>query len=233
MTESDEEKKKKQTDGRKTRWDDKDIAADGVHAFVDDIIVKLAADAKMAKGQFVGQEVNKHFTYCIGQRDGDALLPQMKMITLKYPTRCIKKDCGKELNVGEWALYGRGVGAICIDCYVTRIGDKALMAKDIIMHEKLRLIKLYTAEVDRLRGKVEFGQFEEKVDVLFKETSDIHKAINEYFRAGIGTEQDRQQLDEILKRTEPLPPTIKMIQDFILSHRVKPVEKKKVAPYEY
>jgi hypothetical protein len=191
----------------------------------DDLAARMKLDSEqknLSENDWVLQAID-HFLEC-KRLDTTG---QMRMIVLRYPGTCLK--CGKEVKSGEWALYGRGIGIICMDDYIQRIGDKALLAKYLKVREYDRIIKALKLEAERLAENVEFGQIAEKIDVLYKMNSEIHKALMEYFNA-LGTEAEREKLDYLLKRSEELYDLIRAIQEFILAHRIKPIEKKKEKP---
>jgi hypothetical protein len=148
---------------------------------------------------------------------------RMHMIVLRYPGKCLK--CGKPLAPGDWALYGQGIGAICIDCFIQRIGDKALLAKYLKLREYERIIGALKIEAERLAQNVEFGQIVEKIDLLCKTNNEIHSALMDYFK-NLATEAERESLEILLKRTDELENLIKAIQDFIMAHTVKHEKKK-------
>lgn len=124
---------------------------------------------------------------------------RMHMIVLRYPGHCLK--CQKALSPGDWALYGQGIGAICIDCFTQRIGDKALLAKYLKLREYERIINALKIEAERLAQTVEFGQIVEKIDMLHKTNKEIHRSLMDYFQS-LGEEAEREKLDILLKKTE-------------------------------
>jgi len=81
------------------------------------------------------------------------LSAQMRLIVLKYDGKCLR--CGNEVKAGNWALYGRGVGVVCMDCYIERIGDKALVAKYLKIREFKQVEKALKSECERLAQDLE------------------------------------------------------------------------------
>lgn len=120
---------------------------------------------------------------------------EMKLIVLRYPAKCIK--CGSNIDAGSWGLWGRGVGAVCMDCYIERIGDKALVAKWLKMRQYQRLIKALKNEAERLGTEVEMYKLGEKVKKIDGLVSELHKKVMEYLRAQVGTADENKALEEI------------------------------------
>lgn len=125
----------------------------------------------------------------------------MRLIVLKFKDQCINPKCKRPIDAGEWALWGRGTGVICIDCYVTRIGDKPLVAKYLKMREYKQIIKALSVEADRLAGTVEGYQLGDKLNQLVESSSGMHKAAMEYLREAIGTDKEKEALEELIRST--------------------------------
>jgi len=149
----------------------------------------------------------EHFLLC---KDGMSM-SQMRLIVLQYDATC--KRCGAHIDAGNWALYGRGVGAICMDCYVERIGDKALVAKFLKMREYRHIIKALSAEAERLAGKIELGKVAEWIEESNEKTTLIYAKLMDYFRA-LGTPEEKMQLEDLLRLAKEQEKTLELIKIF-------------------
>lgn len=150
----------------------------------------------------------EHYLMC---KDGMSM-GQMRLIVLQYDAVC--KRCDTHIDAGNWALYGRGVGAICMDCYIERIGDKALVAKYLKMREYKQIIKALSAEAERLAVKVETGQVAEYIEEMKEKTTLIYAKLMDYFRA-LGTPEEKQQLEELMRLTKEQEKTLETVKNFI------------------
>jgi len=149
----------------------------------------------------------EHFLIC---KDGMSQ-SQMKLIVLQYPANC--KRCDKHIEAGNWALYGRGVGAICMDCYVEKIGDKALIAKWLKMRELKQVVKALRAEAERLAVNVEVGKVAEYIEKMKEKTTIMYSRLMSYFRA-MGNIDERQQLEELMRVIKEQEKTMELVKNF-------------------
>ena len=156
-------------------------------------------------------KASEHFLTC----KQDDTQPAMKLILLKYPTKCRK--CGNLIPAFTYAYYGKGVGAICLDCIIKRIGDKTLVAKYLKKRELERLIKALQNEADRLATKIEDYQISEKLDSLFKQTSEQHKLLMKYLNEALGTPKEKQALEELVETCRKTFQIIRDIEAYIES----------------
>lgn len=146
----------------------------------------------------------------------------LKLIMSKFPNNCLKADCRKEINIGDYVLWGKGVGVICMDCYVKRYGDKALIAKDLKMRELRQTIKAYNKELDRLSKKVNKYQFYEKVQVLQDHAAEVQTLATKYMKQEFVDGAEKEKLDEFL--------ALQKIQGKDIDHIHKFYEKTKLEP---
>lgn len=193
----------------------------------DDLEKQILKDQKEKRIESENQyiiDALKHFLSCKKLETTGA----MKLIILKYPSHCLK--CGNKINVGDYALWGRGIGAICMDCYVVRIGDKPLIVKFLKMRELKQLIKALNDEANRLGDKVEEGQLYEKMEQMFQDSSEIHKLVMSYLREGLGTEKEKKELEEIIRLREKEFQILRDIEDFLQRKmKLRKKKKKKIA----
>lgn len=107
-------------------------------------------------------------------------IPAMRLILLKYPARCLKCNC--ELPAQTWAMYGKGVGAVCLDCFIEKLGDKAIVKKVMRLKELKWTIKALeqqlTVKTDELRKLDFLGT----IKTMREGYGEIHKLILQYMK---------------------------------------------------
>lgn len=174
---------------------------------VDAVEKDLKQQGMDSMNQYV-EKALEHFLLC---KDGMSM-GQMRLIVLQYDAVC--KRCDTLIHAGNWAFYGRGIGAICMDCYIERIGDKALVAKYLKMREYKQIIKALSAEAERLAVKVETGQVAEHIEEMKEKTTLIHAKLMDYFKA-LGMPEEKQQLEELMRLTKEQEKTLETVRNFI------------------
>jgi len=157
----------------------------------------------------------QHFLDCTKSDEQAA----MKLIVLRYATSCIK--CHKPIPDGQWALYGRGIGAVCMDCYIERVGDKATVAKFLKMRELSHVVKALKSEADRLADKTEVLVFADKLSELIKKDQELRELVMTYLRQPFVKDEERQILEDIL-RTETDEQTLLNDVAAFFEKRIKP-----------
>jgi len=192
----------------------------------DDLIEKLERDRKEKKIASENDYATQAFRHFISCKTLDTT-GAMKLIVLNYPAKCLK--CKEPIQTGEWALWGRGIGAICLDCYVSRIGNKALVALYLKKKTMKRIIKALQEEADRLSVKVEMFSLGEKIEVWGQESRDVHKLIMDFFKTRIGTDKEKETLEEILRVCRKEMQLQREIENFLELGQLKKVKKKKTA----
>jgi hypothetical protein len=166
--------------------------------FSEKLADRIEADAKrkgISKSQWF-REASAHFLTCPKAEK----VQSMKLIPFKYRGSCLK--CGRTVEVGEWGLWGKGVGVICMDCYVGRIGDKALVAKYLKMREYKQIIKALKNQADELADKVEDLVAGDKFVIVYEE---IHKGVTkalEYLTEKLGTPKENEAFEDFLRWLE-------------------------------
>lgn len=128
------------------------------------------------------------------------LSAQMRLIVLKYDGKCLR--CGNEVKAGNWALYGRGVGVVCMDCYIERIGDKALVAKYLKIREWKQVSKALKAECERLAQDLEDYRLIARMKELETKNKEVNKSIMQYLTEKIGTPDEQQGWEEIVRKRQ-------------------------------
>jgi hypothetical protein len=135
------------------------------------------------------------------------------MIVLQYDGACIK--CGQKLERGQWALYGRGVGILCLDCHVTKFGDKALVAKYLKSRDLKQIINALTVEADRLAEKVEAFQGYEKLIALYENQKRMTELVTKYLTEKIAQPDEREAFGEILLCKKEAEERIKDMEEYL------------------
>jgi len=185
----------------------------------DDLAQALTDDVKQkglpSENEYMIQAL-RHFLKCT-KTDESA---SMKLIVLRYATTCLK--CHHSIEAGKWALYGKGIGAICIDCYVERIGDKATVAKFLKNREYDQTIKAMKREAERLADKVEVLVFAGKLDEYLKKFEELRILGLQYMKQPFVKEEEQQKATENLLRVEEeLKPLLTELTNF-WEKRIKP-----------
>jgi len=123
-------------------------------------------------------------------------VPAMRLILLKYPARCLKCDC--ELPPQTWAMYGKNVGAICLDCFIEKLGDKAIVKKVMRLKELKWTIKALERQVDLKSDELRKLNFLEIIDNMWKGYGEIHKLVMEYLKTDFDkSDKEKEALDEL------------------------------------
>lgn len=109
------------------------------HTRVDDKIAEAwENDAKQLQISETEWLINagNHYLKC----KKSSLFGNMHPIITQFDSHCIQ--CHKLVPKRSWALYGRGNGIICQECYISRLGDKETFLKTIKLGELKREIKI-------------------------------------------------------------------------------------------
>jgi len=162
-----------------------------------DLCEKMTEDAK-AKGftseaSYVIEAIKKEIE---GKKEKD--IQSMRTILTAYDGTCIK--CKEHIEKGSWALYGKGIGLVCLDCYIQKLGDKTLVAKYLKNRELERVKNVLSDEADRLASKVESYRSVEKLDALIQEQNKTVDLVKQYLTEKIGTPDEKKALEEILQQ---------------------------------
>jgi len=173
-------------------------------------------------------EAFEHFLKCRKVE----LSQSMKLIVTKYKGHCLK--CKDEIPVASWALYGRGIGLICLDCYVERIGDKTLVAKYLKNRELKKVSKALQVECDRLanvidehKQKINIYKVGEKHQELEEYQNTTMQLLNDFLKNKIGTDKEAEAFEEIKRRNQQVEQYLRDIEALIQKSLFKPIEKKK------
>ncbi|MDH5481579.1 MAG: hypothetical protein OEY22_01675 [Candidatus Bathyarchaeota archaeon] len=142
------------------------------------------------------------------------VIQSMKLIVFRYPAPCL--DCKREIKTGEWGYWGRGIGAICIDCSVKRYGTKA-QAKLVIMVKTLQWQKqALTTEIDELAERYRKLNFYEILERMHLGSEDLQKLVSEYLKTNFQKpEQETKILEELALLIEKMSSTLNDAHKFM------------------
>jgi hypothetical protein len=140
----------------------------------------------------------------------------MKLLVLRYPAVCLK--CNKPIEAGQWGLYGRGVGVICIDCYIEKLGDKAVIAKHMKMRELTQINKALTAENERLADRLEILTYADKLTQLHEMTKEQRDLIFQYIKEPFPTDTEKQRFEEIMQHAEKQDALVRDLEQQLQKH---------------
>jgi len=198
--------------------------------FDDETFEKLEAEAKKtgkSKTQLIRELIDKGFRYSDKSEDQ---VPAMRLILLKYPARCLKCDC--ELPPQTWAMYGKGVGAICLDCFIEKLGDKAIVKKVMRLKELKWTIKALERQLELKSDELRKLNFLEIIDNMWKGYGEIHKLVLEYLKTGFDkSDKEKKALDELERLIQKQWAIIEEAKLFLMGPTPLIRKKKKKKPY--
>lgn len=157
-------------------------------------------------------------------------VPAMRLILLKYPARCLKCDC--ELPAQTWAMYGKGVGAICLDCFIEKLGDKAIVKKVMRLKELKWTIKALETQLDLKSDQLRKLNFLEVIVKMRDGYGEIHKLIIEYLKTGFDkSDREKDALNELETLIQNQWAVIEEAKLFLMGPTPLIRKKKKKKPY--
>lgn len=193
----------------------------------EDLFKMLEAEAKRTSKSInavLNTVLDKGFTQQSDQ------VPAMRLILLKYPTRCLK--CGCDLPAQTWAMYGKGVGAVCVDCFIEKLGDKAIVKKVMRLKELKWTIKALEKQVDLKSDELRKLDFLEVIVTMRNGYGEIHKLVMEYLKTGFEKpEREKKAMDELERLIEKQWAIIEEARLFLMGPAPEIKKKKKKKPY--
>lgn len=172
----------------------------------DDIATKIERDTKEQRLESENEYIIKALEHYLKCKKAE-IVQALKLIPFRYPAKCLK--CGTEIKVGEYGLWGRGVGAICIDCHVQKFGDKTLVKKFMKLKELEWLKKALEFECEEKADELRQFNFYEIIQQMHVGYQEIYKLSMEYLKQRFDKpEQEKQALDELLRLIEKTWQTI-------------------------
>ena len=170
----------------------------------DEIYKKLEEYASrhgMSRAQVIVEALNNLFNPIANAKDVKEV--SLKEIVVKYKTTCVK--CGRVIDVGEIAYWGRGVGVVCYDCYV-KANQKitGFDAKKLVkMYREIRKLKVIKSElqkeVDLLADKLNVYEL---LDELSSRLRSVEGKLEYIITSLLSDEQDKQQLQQVYKEVK-------------------------------
>jgi len=164
----------------------------------------------------------EHFFVCKKSEE----TPTLKLIITKYPGYCSK--CGRKIDVGEYALYGRtknGSILICDNCMPIE-SDKKLLTKHLKIREMNQLIKALKKEIEKYTEKLEDIRILNKYDKLYEDAIKHHKMLMDYLRGWHPQEEEKQLIENMINTQRELMRTIRDIDAFLSSRIKKPIKRR-------
>ena len=173
-----------------------------------------ANNASKSMSDLINEAIDHWFRCDIGEP-----VATMKLILLRYPADC--KKCEKHLEAGTWALWGRGFGAICLDCYIKRIGDKTLITKELKVRQLKHMQKVLEEEIEGMFAKYsDYSAFQE-IDKTGQLIQELHDIIMDYLKQNIGSPEEIKVLEEVLKFINDAKTRLADIADWLMKPRKK------------
>jgi len=192
----------------------------------DPMISKIEFDVKeqaMASENDWWIAAAEHFLSCKKLEHAEG----MKLLVLRYPATCLK--CSHPIEAGQWALYGRGVGAVCIDCYIGKLGDKAIIAKHMKMRELTQINHALMTENERLSDRFEILTFGDKLEQLYNTAKEQRELVFQYLKEPFPTDRERAPLSDIIQQTQKQDAILRDVESFLQKH----IRLKKKRPIEF
>jgi hypothetical protein len=151
----------------------------------------------------------EHFLKCHATEEAN----MMKLIILRYKANCLK--CHRKIDAGEYAIYGRGVGAICLDCHVQRVGDKTAIAKYLRNRELDKVYHALKRECETLAERVEVFRTLDKFESIVEAQKSVNELIEKYLKSGLATPEEQNILLELKERKKSLEALEEEVRKFM------------------
>lgn len=178
----------------------------------DDLAKRIEEDAKQqnfeSETAYVVTAI-EHFLKCKKAEVSQA----MHLIVTQYDGSCLK--CGHKVERGSFVWYGKGVGLVCLDCWIEKLGDKAVVAKYLKMRELKITIVALTKEADRLAEKVEAFKAVDKLEALYEKIDRIIELERKFLTEKIGTPEEKQVWDELVRMKLEGKEALRDVREFL------------------
>lgn len=193
----------------------------------EDLFKMLEAEAQRT-GNSINGVLNKVLDKGFTQQEDQ--VPAMRLILLKYPTRCLK--CQHDLPAQTWAMYGKGVGAICVECFIEKLGDKAIVKKVMRLKELRWTIKALEKQVDLKSDELRKLDFLQVIITMRNGYGEIHKLVMDYLKTGFEKpEREKKAMDELERLIEKQWAIIEEARLFLMGPAPEIKKKSKKKPY--
>jgi hypothetical protein len=138
------------------------------------------------------------------------------------------------MDAGEYALYGRGVGAVCLDCHIERVGDKTTIAKYLRNRELDKVHRALSNECELLAEKVEVFRTVDKLEALIQGRKQTEELIDKYLKSGLATPQEQEVLMRVKENALDVENLSAEVREFIKRYlKTAKWMKRKVEEEEY
>lgn len=179
-------------------------------------IEKYIKNRKITKTELYTQAL-KHFFTCRTVEPSFAL----REICLKYRGAC--RICKKDLKVGDYAMWGRGAGAVCLECHAKRYGAIGSVRKYMKSMELSFTLKNLKIQCDEKALELRKWNLYEKMQELFNRDSELSKLLFLYLRERFADEEGKKTLEDV---KELIDDQNKLIHDVDMFLRI-PIKQKK------
>jgi len=155
----------------------------------------------------------EHFLTC------NKFEPSMKLREwlLNYDDIC--RRCKKKVKAGEWALWGKDAMGnsivICMDCYITRVGDKATVAKFMKIREWNYTLKALKKQCEAYAQRHENYQLLERVREIDIQKTELDKLIWDYLTQKVGGPHEQETWEEIMRKHEEWVKLMNEVREFL------------------
>jgi hypothetical protein len=179
----------------------------------EDLVRRIGEDAKQqnipSDNEYILNAI-EHYLKCKRAESSQA----MHLIVTKYDGVCLK--CGNKIEKGSWALYGKDVGLICLDDWIQKLGDKAIVAKYLKMRDLKITINALTKEADRLAEKVEAFKAVEKLEALYQRQDKMTELATKYLmERNLSTPEEKELFDSMVREKLLAEQALTDVQEFI------------------
>ena len=188
---------------------------------LDETLIKKIRETSKQMGitqkELIVRALNQYFNPSTTKEE----TPTLKEIITIYKGKCSK--CGKIINVGERALWGKtpqGSILICADCQIDSESDKTIV-KRLIKRRKLdRQIKALQNQLDWLAQQYETQQFILDHQKAVEAISELHKFFTEY-QTYLSKWSKEEEQKKISKMLEKLKQILSILRDFETFYQLK------------
>ena len=175
------------------------------------LIEQTAREQKISENKLITQAIQQYFKSPVKKED----IPTLRQIICKYPSKCVK--CGRNVEIGEIALWSKDIGVVCADCFIKSQSDKAIAMK----HLKLRELQKAVNSLKKMRDKYadELIRMKKEVDVYL-----ILQGFNQLWKQMQAYPYQREYLkrfEELLNEAKQLLPEL----EAVFHIQVKPKKK--------
>jgi len=180
---------------------------------------KFASDKNLSLRSAVETIINEYFSGSVKEAE----FGKPVLIVTKFKSKCVK--CGREIGIGENALWVKGLGVICLECSIPH--DRSLLSKYIKVKELERVRKMLSEECDKLYKRYS----ELQVTIQFYELiRDFEEKLKDYLNYELG---DSEKLMKVLEELADIREKLSKLSLVVKTFKIKPPKKKKIEVETY